>query len=70
MNKKEQIKYIEEVIGTLKEHSLNIGWLQNKINISRSHWYFLKKGDRPLTDERRGQIDTVIRQFLISTKYP
>lgn len=70
MNKREQIKYIEGVIDTLKDHSLNIGWLQNKINISRSHWYFLKKGERPLTDDRKAQIDSTIQRYLIDTKYP
>lgn len=58
MNKKEQQKYITSIEDTLKENDLTIKWLLNKVNISRSHWYFLRKADRPLTEGSKKKIDS------------
>lgn len=58
MNKKEQQKYISLIEDTLKENDLTIKWLLNKVNVSRSHWYFLRKAHRPLTDETKKNIDS------------
>lgn len=57
MNKKEQQKYIKDIEVTLKENDFTIKWLLKAIKISRSHWYFLRTAERPLTGEVKSRIE-------------
>lgn len=60
MNKKEQIKYTNNIKKLVQENGLKIGYFLEKIGISRSHWQFLKKGERPLTEDNKNKIDAFL----------
>lgn len=64
MTKKEQKEYIAEVLKTLRQNKLNVGFFLSKIDISRSHWFFLKKGERPLTDDKYRSIISFMDNFF------
>jgi len=57
MNKKEQVRYFNDVKETLQRNNLKISWILDKAEISRSHWFFLKKGSRPLIADTKLKID-------------
>ncbi len=52
MTKREQQVYANVIIGELKKNGISIGFFLKKIGFSRTHWYFIKNGERKLTDEK------------------
>lgn len=69
MNKKqqqEQIKWMNEIQDTLKENDLTLKWLLNKVEVSRSHWHFMKVGDRPMTEAVKEKIEKAM-DLMINT---
>jgi len=66
MTKKEQKLFIQEVSGELKKGGITLGWFLKEVEISRTHWFFLKKGERPLTDAKNKAISDVIRKKCYS----
>lgn len=57
MNKKEQIAFIKSIKDKVKAKGYMMGYFLSSIKVSASHWHFLKKGDRPLTEDKKKQID-------------
>lgn len=64
MNKKEQKLFIEDTLQELKDSGTTIGWFLKEINISRTHWFFIKKGERPLTEETEKRISETINKRI------
>lgn len=62
MNKKEQKLFIEGALKELKDGGITIGWFLKAINLSRTHWFFIKKGERPLTQEKQDKIHEIINK--------
>jgi hypothetical protein len=60
MNKKEQKLFIGDTVQGLKESGTTIGWFLKTIGMSRTHWFFIKKGERPLTKENIDKIQEVM----------
>lgn len=52
MNKKEQKTFCKEIKADVKDAGYSMGHFLKKVGISRSHWYFIKEGDRPVTPEK------------------
>lgn len=57
MNKKEQIIYAKSVKDRVREKGYLMGFFLSSIQISPSHWHFIKKGERKLTPENKNKID-------------
>lgn len=62
MTKKEQKLFIEDALSQLKDSGTTIGWFLKEIDISRTHWFFIKRGDRPLTKKNEEKIYEVINK--------
>lgn len=58
MKKKDII--LEQVPGILKNKGLRMDFFLKSIGMSRSHYYFVKKGERPLTEEKKLKINEVL----------
>lgn len=65
MTKKEQQKFATDTIESVKEKGFTIGFFLKNINISRSHWFFIKKGERPLTQENQEKVKEFLNPELI-----
>lgn len=63
MNKRKQKLFIDDTLQELGASGTKIGWFLKKIEISRTHWFFLKNGDRNLTDELTEKIKQVINKI-------
>ena len=57
MNKKEQKAYTDSIKARLQERGIKIGFLLKQVGLSRSHWQFIRKGERPLTEVNRLKIE-------------
>jgi hypothetical protein len=57
MNKKEQIAFAKLVKEKVKARGYMMSHFLSSIEISASHWHFIKKGERPLTDDNKHKID-------------
>lgn len=62
----EQTKWMTWIQDTLKENDLTLKWLLNKISVSRSHWHFMKAGDRPMTEAVKEKIEKAM-DLMINT---
>lgn len=62
MTKKEQKLFIQEVIKELKNGGITLEWFLKEIGISRTHWFFIKRGERTLKEEKNKKISEVIRK--------
>jgi len=60
MNAQKQREYFAKVKKTVKGGGFSIAWILGKTGISRGHWYFLKEGLRPLTDDNKKAIDKAL----------
>ncbi len=60
MNKKEQIAFTKSIKGKVKSKGYMMSYFLSIIKISPSHWHFIKKGERPLTDEKKEIIERFI----------
>jgi len=58
MKKKENP--LNNVPDILKEKGQRMDWFLKEVGISRSHFYFIRRGERPLTDENRKKINHVL----------
>lgn len=61
MNKKEQKEYAKNVKAKLQQKGVKIGFLLTQIGISRTHWQFIKNGDRPLTEDNKSKIEAFLK---------
>lgn len=52
MNKREQKTFCKEIKADVKKAGYSMGHFLKKAGISRSHWYFIKEGERPITPEK------------------
>jgi len=62
MNKKEQIAFTKEIKEKVKSKGYMMSYFLSCISISASHWHFIKKGERPLTEEKKSAIDDFINK--------
>lgn len=51
---------IEKALPVLKEKGIRLDWFLKTIKMSRSHFYFVRNGKRPLTDEKRQKINEIL----------
>ena len=51
---------IEKIVPVLKEKGMRLDWFLTEIKMSRSHFYFVRKGERPLTDSKRKKINELL----------
>lgn len=58
MKKKETIA--EQIPKILKDNGFRMDWFLKSVGISRSHFYFIRKGERPLTEENKKKINEVL----------
>lgn len=65
MTTKEQQNFINNTLDSLKDNGLTIGHFLKSVNISRSHWFFLKNGNRPLTEVKKAAIVEFLKSKLI-----
>lgn len=65
MDKREQKKFTQETVDTLKEGGVTIGWFLNAVGISRTHWHFIRNAERPLTIEKKEKIISVLKAKLL-----
>lgn len=65
MKKKEQQIFLDKVSGNLRDNGIMVGWFLKQVKISATHWFFMKKGDRELTDEKKKIIVSFLKQRLI-----
>ena len=61
MTKKEQQKFTTDAIGGVKERGFTVGFFLKSIGISRSHWHFIKKGERPLTNDNKKKVESFLK---------
>jgi transcriptional regulator with XRE-family HTH domain len=54
-------KIIEAAIPLLKEKGVRMDYFLKEIGMSRSHFYFVKKGERPLTAEKLKKINEILK---------
>jgi len=67
MDKTEQQRIINDVTEQLKESGTTLKWFLEKASISRTHWHFLKKGERVLSDKKKDAIVSVLKSKLLYT---
>jgi hypothetical protein len=67
MDKKEQKIFTSDTVEQLKSGGVTIGWFLKAVGISRTHWHFIKSGERPLTDEKKERIISVLKERLLYT---
>lgn len=60
MNKKDQKIFVDMIKQNILQKGIKIGFFLEKVGLSRTHWYFISKGERPLTDEKIKKIDQFI----------
>jgi hypothetical protein len=65
MTKKEQQNFISDTIDSLNGGGITLGYFLNTIHTSRSHWHFIKKGERPLTEEKKEAIIKFLKERLL-----
>lgn len=65
MTTKEQQSFINRTLESLKENGITIGFFLKAIDVSRSHWFFLKSGERSLTENKKDQIIEFLKSKLI-----
>lgn len=53
-------KTIEKLIPILKEKGIRMDFFLKEIGMSRSHFYFIRKGERRLTDANRSKINEIL----------
>jgi hypothetical protein len=68
MNKKEQKIIIESVINKVKEDGRTLAWLLKQLEISRTHFFFLRNGDRVLTNNKLIKIEEIIKKIVDNNK--
>lgn len=64
MTKKEQKLFIEDALTQLKDAGITIKWFLKELDISRTHWFFLKKAERPLTKQIEQKIYETINKKI------
>ncbi len=65
MNKKDQINYTTIVRKRVNQRGIKMGFFLSQVGISASHWHFIRKGDRPLTDENKNKIELFLEKTRI-----
>lgn len=65
MNKKEQKIFIEDALENIKENGITIGHFLEKIGMSRTNLFFIRKGERELLPEKKEAIITFMKERLI-----
>ncbi len=65
MTKKEQQNFVSDTIETLSGGGITLGYFLEKIETSRSHWHFIKKGERPLTEDKKEAIVKFLKERLL-----
>lgn len=57
---KEQKITIDDVPKLVKAKGMTMDHFLKWVGISRSHFYFIRKGERPLTDENKEKINELL----------
>lgn len=65
MTKEEQKKFILDVLDMLHNGGVTLKWFLAKLGVSRTHWFFLKNGERVLTDENKNKIISILQDKLL-----
>lgn len=63
MNTEDQKQYILKIEARLKETGTVKGHFLKKVKISRTHWHFLKSGERPLIPAKKQAITQFFRNW-------
>lgn len=56
MKREDQVTYLKKIEERLKENGTLKGYFLDKVEISRTHWHFLCKGERPLIPSKKQAI--------------
>lgn len=62
MKKKESV--VNKIPSLLKERGQRMDWFLKEVGMSRVHFYLIRKGERPLTDQKREKINEVLKLEL------
>lgn len=52
---------VEQIPPILKEKGLRMDFFLKSVGMSRSHYYFVRKGERPLTEEKKKRINELLK---------
>lgn len=63
----DQKTFVQEVERQLKDTGTTLKWFLERAHISRTHWHFLRKGERPLSDAKKESIAEVLRSKIVSS---
>jgi hypothetical protein len=50
-----------QIPALLKDQGKRMDWFLKSIKMSRTHFYFIKKGDRVLTEEKKKKINELLK---------
>ncbi len=64
MNKKEQKLFIADALAQIKDAGITIKWFLKELDISRTHWFFLKNGERPISKKIETKIYETINKRI------
>ena len=59
--KKKENPILVQIPRLLKDQGKRMDWFLKSVGMSRTHFYFIKKGERKLTDENKGKINEVLK---------
>ena len=65
MDKKQQKAFLNDVADNLRKNGIRIGWFLGQVKISATHWFFMKKGERELTEDKKKVIISFMKEKLI-----
>jgi hypothetical protein len=65
MDIKDQIIFAQETADSLKKGGVTIGWFLKAVQMSRTHWHFIRNGERPLTKEKEEKIISILKSKLL-----
>lgn len=63
MTAREQKKLMDSALVKVKEDGRTIGWFLKTAGISRSHWHFMRVGERPLLPSSIQKINNVLNKI-------
>lgn len=58
-----QVVFIEDAIKKIKADGRTIGWLLKQLDISRTHLFFIRNGERALTADNKKKIKAILKQI-------
>jgi hypothetical protein len=66
MDKVKQKKFAKTVCNKLEDSGTKLTWFLKAVGMSRPHWHYVRKGERPLSENIKNKIIEVLNSKNIT----